>query len=71
MKYHLRRVLGNASLTYEEMSGTLCQVEACLNSRSLTPLLSSPADLEPLTPGHFLITAALNHYRKKICLKSK
>jgi len=60
MKYHLRRVLGNASLTYEEMSTTLCQVEACLNSRPLTPLSSSPADLEPLTPGHFLITAPLN-----------
>ncbi|XP_020913427.1 uncharacterized protein LOC110251106 [Exaiptasia diaphana] len=60
MKYHLRRVLGNVSLAYEEMYTTLCQIEACLNSRPLTPLSSSPTDLQPLTPGHFLITTPLN-----------
>ena len=33
----------------------LSQVEACLNSRPLTPLPDSDDGIEVLTPGHFLI----------------
>lgn len=54
-KFHLKRIIGNSTLTYEEMSTTLTQVEACLNSRPLSMLPSDHNDPTPLTPGHFLI----------------
>lgn len=54
-KHHLRRIVGEQALTFEELTTLLCQVEACLNSRLLCPLSSEPADLVALTPGHFLI----------------
>ncbi|XP_029670169.1 uncharacterized protein LOC115239664 [Formica exsecta] len=57
-KHHLRRVLGDATLTYQEMSTLLAQVEACLNLRPLQAL-DDPKDLSALTPGHFLVGSAL------------
>ncbi|XP_025265426.1 uncharacterized protein LOC105258069 [Camponotus floridanus] len=58
-KHHLRRVIGEATLTYEEMAILVTQVEACLNSRPLQPLTDDPDDLAALTPGHFIIGAPL------------
>ena len=58
-KYHLKRVVGETRLTYEEFYTVLTQIEACLNSRPLSPLSNDPNDLTPLTPGHFLIGDAL------------
>lgn len=55
MKHHLKRIIGNTTLTYEEMSTLLCQIEACLNSRPLVALSNDIDDLSALTPGHFLI----------------
>lgn len=55
IKSHLKRVVGNISLTYEEFSTVLCQIEACLNSRPMYPLSNDPNDFLPLTPAHFLI----------------
>ncbi|KAJ0171671.1 hypothetical protein K1T71_012434 [Dendrolimus kikuchii] len=54
LKYHLRRVLGDQKLTYEEFTTLLSQLEACLNSRPLTTLTEDPQDLDYLTPSHFL-----------------
>lgn len=57
MKHHLKRVISDHKLTSTEMRTLLCQIEACLNSRPMTPLNSDPSDLAVLTPwlGYFLI----------------
>lgn len=59
VKQHLRRVLGNTTLTFKELYTTLVQIEACVNSRPITPLSTDPMDLEALTPGHFLVGSQL------------
>jgi hypothetical protein len=55
IKYHLKRVIGDTSVTYEEMYTLLTRVEASLNSRPLTPMSPDPTDFSVLTPAHFLI----------------
>ncbi|XP_033231720.1 uncharacterized protein LOC117182724 [Belonocnema kinseyi] len=59
VKYHLRRVIGDNLLIYEEMNTLLSQIEAVLNSRPHCPLTEDPDDLGVLTPGHFLIGGPL------------
>jgi hypothetical protein len=54
-KYHLKRVVGNCNMTFEEFSTVLTQIEAVLNSRPMYAMSSEPDDLLPLTPAHFLI----------------
>ena len=51
MKDHLRRVMGNSILTYEEMTTILCQKEQVLNTRPLMALTNNPDDIFALTPS--------------------
>ena len=59
LKHHLRRVIGDTTLTYKEMAMFLSQVEACLNSRPLRLMSDDPEDMAALTPGHFLVVSSL------------
>ncbi|XP_014216261.1 uncharacterized protein LOC106645025 [Copidosoma floridanum] len=53
-KHHFRRVVGDATLTFKELSTLAAKIEACLNSRPLCPLASDPLAPTTLTPAHFL-----------------
>lgn len=53
MKNILRKVLGKASLKYEEVYTILCDCENTINLRPLT-YISDDSELEPLTPAMFL-----------------
>lgn len=55
MKYHLKRVSKNHILTLIEFETLICRIESILNSRPLCRI-SESANMEYLTPGHFLIT---------------
>ncbi|CAG7784684.1 unnamed protein product [Allacma fusca] len=58
-KFHLKRVLGGADMTFDELSTALTQIEAALNSRPLCPDSTHPDEIAAITPGHFLIGGPL------------
>ncbi|XP_046808485.1 uncharacterized protein LOC111690866 [Lucilia cuprina] len=58
-KTHLKRISHSQNFTFEEFSTLLARIEACLNSRPLSPSSENPTDLCALTPGHFLIGSPL------------
>ena len=54
VKTPLKKVIGTAKLTFEEMNTALIEIEGVINSRPLTYLHDDDIS-EPLTPSHLLI----------------
>ena len=54
LKVILRKILGKANVSYEEMCTVLCDCELTLNSRPLTYVSEESNDLMALTPAMFL-----------------
>ncbi|GFS80105.1 integrase catalytic domain-containing protein [Trichonephila clavipes] len=78
----IRRTLGKAIFTYEELLTILCECEKVVNSRPLTYLSEDMQDLTPITPARFLfeiLTADTkdldvrdaNHFRKRLRFRAK
>ncbi|GFU55641.1 integrase catalytic domain-containing protein [Trichonephila clavipes] len=75
-KQLLIKTMKSAVLNFEELVTLVTQIEACLNSKPLTPLSNDPKDLQPLTPGHFLIGAPMASFPEEVpsqpaCLKKR
>ncbi|GBO06105.1 hypothetical protein AVEN_185170-1 [Araneus ventricosus] len=59
MKKILLKVAKTRVLNFEELTTLMTQIEAILNSRPLCPLSVDPNDIQPLTPGHFMVGSSL------------
>ena len=55
VKVGLRKSLGTKCLSRAELETVLQEIEACINSRPLTPVTDSVDSDNPLTPCHFLM----------------
>ncbi|XP_050340580.1 uncharacterized protein LOC126766984 [Bactrocera neohumeralis] len=59
LKIHLKKIAKLQKFTFEEFATLLTRIESCLNSRPISPISDDSSNLEPLTPGHFLIGTPL------------
>ena len=59
MKEPLRKVLGKALLSYQELTTVLTRIEAVFNSSPLTTVSDDVRDLTPITPAHLALEGAL------------
>ncbi|XP_036341216.1 uncharacterized protein LOC118750587 [Rhagoletis pomonella] len=58
-KHHLVRCVGSQIMWHSQFQTLDTRIEACLNSRPITPLYDDPEDKFALSPGDFLIGAPL------------
>ncbi|XP_043862640.1 uncharacterized protein LOC122756616 [Drosophila santomea] len=58
-KSHFYKYTAAGKYTFEELTTLLAKIEACLNSRPISPMSEDPTDLIALSPGHFLIGGPL------------
>lgn len=54
-KYHMKRILQEQIMTFEEYQTLFSKIAAVLNSRPIVPLNDDPTDLNYLTPSHAVI----------------
>ena len=66
MKRCLRKLVGRAKLSYDELYTSVTEVEAILNSRPLTYVSASDLD-EPLTPSHLIMGKRLLSVPDHLC----
>ena len=64
VKRCLRKVLGNAKLTFDELNTVLVEVEGTLNSRPLTDAFEE-LEGEVLTPSHLIYGRAIHFIPEK------
>ena len=55
VKEPLRKVLGKALLSYQELATVLTRIEAVINSRPLTTVSDDIRDQTPITPAHLAL----------------
>lgn len=58
-KTHLTRIVKDTRLSLEELQTLFCHIEACVNSRPITPVRGDLSDPMALTPVHILIGDSL------------
>lgn len=68
VKTCLKRILGKASLSFEELTTMLAEVEAVLDSRPLSYVHEDALEPQPLTPSHFLVGNRLTSLPPKAML---
>ncbi|XP_059084400.1 uncharacterized protein LOC131881532 [Tigriopus californicus] len=59
------------SLSDKSLNTLLCEVEAIMNSRSLTPSSDDPSDLEAITPNHLILQNAVATFPPGLFIKDK
>ena len=62
----LRKMIGQARFTLDELMTMVVEVEAIINSRPLTPISADDLE-EPLTPSHLLCGYRLLSLPEKLC----